>query len=438
MDNSLLIIVFGIFLGLLALGVPLVASLLISSVSVYFLVPGVFPANPNFIFRTMVTVLDSTPILAIPLFIFSGNIMAKGGISGKLFDLFAYGLGNKTGGMPAAVIITTFFYGSFVGSAPATVAAVGVMTIPLLVSLGYDKTFVVSLVTVASSFAIILPPSVPLVVYGITAGASIGDLFIAGIVPAIITAVVMIIYVVLYFKIKGGEDKEKLRENYEKLHAKGFARVFKDSIFALLAPVIILGGIYGGIVTPTEAANISVVYALVVSVFLYRTLRLKEIPALMVYTGRTIATILVIISAATVFGRVLTLMQAPQQISAALMDVAAGNNLFLIFVILAFLIVFGLFMEPLAVILIATPIFLPMIQAMGMNLVHFGIVVIFASAIGFITPPVGMSLFVATSISGLPLLKIARQTFPLLVILFVIMLFIVFIPELSLAIVPSR
>jgi len=437
MDATLVIIVFAIFFGLLAVGVPIVIALMLASLSVGFMVPG-FPASANFLFRSMVVVLDSTPILAIPLFIFSGNIMAKGGISGKLFDLFAYSLGNKTGGMPAAVIITTFFYGSFVGSSPATVAAVGAMTIPMLVSLGYDKSFVVAMVTVASSFAIILPPSTPFIIYGITVGASIGDLFIAGILPAVVVAVIMIIYVVLYFKIRGGEDKELLRANTERLHGKGFFRVFRESIFALMAPIIILGGIYGGIVTPTEAANISVVYALIVSVFIYKGLKVSEIPALMMKTSRTIGTILVIISAATVFGRVLALLRAPQHISEALLNLAHGSDLALIMIILAFLVVFGLFMEPLAVILITAPIFFPIAMGMGFDPIHFGVIVIFTSAIGFVTPPVGMSLFVATSITGIPILTIARHTIPFLILLTIVMMIVVFIPELSLTLVPAR
>jgi C4-dicarboxylate transporter DctM subunit len=437
MDGGMLLIIFAIFLGLLALGVPIVASLLIASLSAWFMIPG-FTANPGFIFRNMVTVLDSMPLLAIPLFVFAGNIMANGGLSNKLFDLFAYSLGNKTGGMPAAVIITTFFYGSFIGSSPSTVAAVGVMTIPLLVSLGYQKTFAVALITVASSFSIILPPSTPLILYGVTVGASVGDLFIAGILPAVVTAVVMIIYVILYFRIKGGEDKEKLQENYKRLHDKGFFKVFKESIFALLSPVIILGGIYGGIVTPTEAANIAVIYSLFICVFVYRTLKAKDVLNIMISTVRTLATILVIISAATVFGRALMLMQAPQQVSRALMDVTGGSDVVLVLLILLFLIVFGLFMEPAAVILIASPIFFPIVTAIGMNSIHFGIVVIFTSAIGFITPPVGMSLFVATSISGLPLLKIARHTVPFLLLLAFVMLFVTFIPEISLTLIPAR
>jgi C4-dicarboxylate transporter DctM subunit len=377
-------------------------------------------------------------MLAIPLFIFAGNIMAQGGLSVKLFDLFAYSLGNKTGGMPAAVIVTTFFYGSFIGSSPSTVAAVGVMTIPLLVGLGYSKPFVVALITVASSFSIILPPSVPLVLYGITVGTSVGDLFIAGILPAVFAAIVMIVYVFLYFKIKGGEDKDKLKANYDKLHEKGLAKVFKESIFALLSPVIILGGIYGGIVTPTDAANISVIYSILICVFLYKTLKLKDIISIMQSTVRTLATVLIIISAATVFGRVLMLMQAPQQVSIALMNITHGSDIMLILLILAFLIVFGLFMEPAAVILIASPIFFPIVTSIGMDPVHFGIVLIFTSAVGFVTPPVGMSLFVATSISGLPLLQIVRHTIPFLLILISVMMFIVFIPEISLFLVPGR
>ncbi|MCL1993826.1 MAG: TRAP transporter large permease [Spirochaetes bacterium] len=429
-DGSILIIVFALFLGTLALGVPITVSAGIAALSAWFMIPG-FPASPGFVFRNMVAVLDSTPFLAIPLFILSGNLMAKGGISGRLFDLFSYFVGNKTGGLPAAVIVTTFFYGSFTGSAPATVAAVGAMTIPLLVSLGYNKVFVTAMVVVPSGLAIILPPSVPMIVFGMSSGTSIGDLFIAGILPGILVAAVMVIYVVLYFKIRGGEDKEKLNENFNKLRSKGFFKVFKDSILALLCPFIILGGIYSGIVTPTEAANISVVYALILSVLVYRTISLKELPEIFKDSASTTAKVFVIISTATVLGRVLTLMQAPQQISAALMGMFYSDVATFI-VILLFLITFGLFMEPLAVIIITTPIFFPIVTGMGINPVHFGVLMIFCSAIGFVTPPVGMSLFVATSITKIPLLSIAKQTVQFLVLLAIVMVVIILVPEISL------
>jgi len=380
----------------------------------------------------MVIVIDSTPFLAIPLFIFSGNIMASGGISKKLFDLFAYFFGDKTGGMPIAVIVTTFFYSAFTGSAPATVAAMGAMAIPLLVSYGYDKNFVVAMVTVAGSLGIILPPSVPLVVYGITAGASIGDLFVAGIIPGVLVGLILMVYVFLYFKIRGGEDREKLMENFNNLREKGLLQLFRDSIFALLAPVIILGGIFGGIVTPTEAANISVVYALLISVFLYKTLKITDIPAIMKKSASTTALIFVIISTASVFARVLTLMQAPQQISATLMGMFQ-SEVAIILVILVVLIIFGLFMEPLSAVLIFTPIFLPIVTAIGINPIHFGAIMILNLSLGFVTPPVGMSLFVASSISGVPVLKIAKHTTPFLILLVIVLLLVTFIPAISLA-----
>ncbi|MCL2853191.1 MAG: TRAP transporter large permease [Defluviitaleaceae bacterium] len=431
MGADLLLVVFAVFFVTLALGIPISISIGIAALSASFLVP-MLPASPEFIFRNMVIVIDSTPFLAIPLFIFSGNIMASGGISKKLFDLFAYFFGDKTGGMPIAVIVTTFFYSAFTGSAPATVAAMGAMAIPLLVSYGYDKNFVVAMVTVAGSLGIILPPSVPLVVYGITAGASIGDLFVAGIIPGVLVGLILMVYVFLYFKIRGGEDREKLMENFNNLREKGLLQLFRDSIFALLAPVIILGGIFGGIVTPTEAANISVVYALLISVFLYKTLKITDIPAIMKKSASTTALIFVIISTASVFARVLTLMQAPQQISATLMGMFQ-SEVAIILVILVVLIIFGLFMEPLSAVLIFTPIFLPIVTAIGINPIHFGAIMILNLSLGFVTPPVGMSLFVASSISGVPVLKIAKHTTPFLILLVIVLLLVTFIPAISLA-----
>jgi len=381
----------------------------------------------------MVTALDSYSLLAIPLFILSGNIMAKGGISRKLFDFFSYFIGNKTAGLPIAAIVTCLFYGAISGSGPATVAAVGSMTIPLLVELGYDKKFVVSMIAVAGGLGVIIPPSIPFIVYGQSSGVSVGDLFLAGIFPGILIALCMIIYAYFYCKLKG-EDKEKLIANTQKLKSRGFWPVFKDSSWSLLTPVIILGGIYSGIVTPTEAANISVVYAIIISIFVYKTLKFKDLSDVMKDTVSTAAPILLVVSIATVFGKVLTLMQAPQMISNAITGTFTTKVSVLL--IINFMLLFvGMVMDTTPAILILTPIFLPIIQQIGVHPIHFGVIMTVNLAIGFVTPPVGINLFVASSLTGISVMEIAKKAVPFIIAFFIALMFITFIPQISMLLI---
>jgi len=422
--------VFIVFAVSLVLGVPIAISLGFTALSAYFFDPSL-PANAAYAFRTMITALDSYSLLAIPLFILSGNIMAQGGISKKLFNFFAYFIGNKTAGLPIAAIVTCLFYGAISGSGPATVAAVGAMTIPILTELGYDKKFVVSMVAVAGGLGVIIPPSIPFIIYGQSSGASVGNLFIAGVLPGILIAACMIVYA-YYFCKKNGEDKEKLDANTKALRAKGFFGMFKDSFWALLTPVIILGGIYSGIVTPTEAANISVIYAIIVSAWIYKSIKFKDLANIMKDTVATAGPILLVVSIATVFGKVLTLMQAPVMISNAITSTFTTkvSVLLAINVILLFT---GMVMDTTPAILILTPIFMPIIQAIGVDPIHFGVIMVVNLAIGFVTPPVGVNLFVASSLTGIPVMEVAKHAIPFIVAFLIALIVITFVPAISLA-----
>ncbi|MBP1926429.1 C4-dicarboxylate transporter DctM subunit [Sedimentibacter acidaminivorans] len=424
--------VFIVFVVSLALGIPIAVSLGFTVLSAAFFVPSL-PADSVYAFRSMVTALDSYSLLAIPLFILSGNIMAKGGISRKLFDFFSYFIGNRTAGLPIAAIITCLFYGAISGSGPATVAAVGSMTIPLLVELGYDKKFSVAMIAVAGGLGVIIPPSIPFIVYGQSSGASVGDLFIAGVLPGMLIALCMIVYAYFYCKFKG-EDKEKLLANTQQLRSRGFMVMLKDSFWSLLTPVIILGGIYSGIVTPTEAANISVVYALIISLFIYKSLKFKDLSTVMKETVNTAAPILLVVSIATVFGKVLTFMQAPQLISAAITGTFT-TKVSVLLVINVILLFVGMVMDTTPAILILTPIFMPIIQAIGVNPLHFGIIMVVNLAIGFVTPPIGINLFVASSLTGISVMDIAKRAIPFIIAFFIALLFITFVPEISLMLI---
>lgn len=424
------VVIFIIFVICLVIAIPVSISLGIVSV-----LPGAFDpsftASGTYVIRSMLGGLDSFPLLAVPMFVLSGIIMARGGISRKLFDVFAYFMGKRTAGMPCAVVVTCLFYGAISGSGPATVAAVGSMTIPILVEMGYDKKFSTAIVAVAGGLGVIIPPSIPFIMYGMASGASVSDLFIAGIIPGLLIGGLLMVYAFYYCK-KNGEDQQKKEAMVGELHAKGFLRVLKESAFALLSPVIILGCIYTGIASPTEAAVISVFYALIISLFVYRSIKVKDIWDILVESIRTYAPILFILAASIAFSRVLTLMQVPQAISAWILS-HFTSKIVLLLVINVFLLIVGMVMDTTPAILILTPILLPIVQAVGVDPIHFGIIMVVNLAIGFVTPPIGVNLFVASSLTDIPLMDIARKAMPMIVYFLIALIVITFVPALSLA-----
>lgn len=424
------VVVFILFVICLVIAIPVSISLGIASV-----LPGAFDpsftASATYVIRSMFGGLDSFPLLAVPMFVLSGIIMARGGISKKLFDVFAYFMGNRTAGMPCAVIVTCLFYGAISGSGPATVAAVGSMTIPILADLGYDRKFATAVVAVAGGLGVIIPPSIPFIMYGMASGASVSDLFLAGIIPGLLIGGLLMVYAIYYCK-KNGEDKERIHEVVGELHKKGFLGVFKESFLALLSPVIILGCIYTGVASPTEAAVISVFYALVISLFAYRTIKLKDIWAILVESIRTYAPIMFILAASVAFSRVLTLMQVPQAISAWILG-NFTNKIILLLVINLFLLLVGMVMDTTPAILILTPILLPIVTQVGMDPIHFGIMMVVNLAVGFVTPPIGVNLFVASSLTDIPVMDLAKHAMPMILYFLLALLLITFVPQVSLA-----
>ena len=422
-------VVFAAFFGLLFLGIPIGASVGLTCLTAAAVNP-TLPATADFIFRNMVTALDTYSLLAVPLFILSGVIMARGGISKKLFDFFAYFIGNKTAGLPLTVIVTCLFYGAISGSGPATVAAVGAMSIPLLIRLGYNKEFVTAMVAVSGGLGVIIPPSIPFIMYGLSSGESVGALFIAGIFPGVLIGICLMIYAFIYCKIHG-EDKIKLQQNYDELHKIGFWGILKDSFWALLTPVIILGSIYGGFATPTEAADISVIYAVIVSIG-YGSFKLSDIPTVLKEAAKTAAPVMLVVSTATVFGRVLTMMNAPQAVASLVMS-NFHSKVSVLLIINLFLLFVGMIMDTTPAILILTPIFLPIVFTLGINPIHFGVIMVINLAIGFVTPPIGVNLFVASSLTDIPILRIAKRAIPFIVAFLIALLLITFIPSVSLS-----
>ena len=422
-------VIFLIFFICLMIAIPISISLGIVSI-----LPGIldssFTVSAKYIVRSMFGGLDSFPLLAVPMFIFSGILMARGGISKRLFNVFSYFLGKFTAGIPCAVIVTCLFYGAISGSAPATVAAVGSMTIPFLYELGYDKKFATAIVAVAGGLGVIIPPSIPFIMYGTTTGESVSDLFMAGIIPGVIIAALLMIYSIVYCK-KYGEDREKINKVTGELRKNGLFKLLKESFFALLSPIIILGCIYSGVASPTEAAVISVFYALILSVFIYKSIEIKEIFDVCVETIRTFAPILFILATSVAFSRVLTLMQVPQIVSEWILT-NFSNKIIILLVINLVLLAVGMVMDTTPAILILTPILLPIVTAIGVNPIQFGVIMIVNLAIGFITPPIGINLFVASSLTDVPVMDIAKKSIPMIICFLIALLLFTFIPSISL------
>ncbi|MGX8714414.1 MAG: TRAP transporter large permease [Lachnospiraceae bacterium] len=422
-------VLFLIFAVGLVIAIPVSITLGITAVLPSVFDPS-FTVGAKYLIRAMFGGLDSFPLLAVPMFVLSGIIMAKGGISKRIFDVFAYFFGNLTAGLPCAVIVTCLFYGAISGSAPATVAAVGSMTIPILIRLGYDKVFATSLVAVAGGLGVIIPPSIPFIMYGMASGASVSDLFLAGIIPGLVIGLLLMLYAVYHCK-RYGEDKEKIRAEVAILHQKGFFKVFKESFFAILSPVIILGCIYSGIASPTEAAVISVYYALIVSLFIYKGMKISDLWGILIEGVKTFTPILFILAASTAFSRVLTLMQVPQSVSAFILD-NFTSKVAVLLVINVFLLIVGMVMDTTPAILILTPILMPIITGIGMNPIQFGVVMVVNLAIGFVTPPIGVNLFVASALTDVPVMKIARKAMPMIAFFLLALLLFTFVPQFSL------
>jgi C4-dicarboxylate transporter DctM subunit len=357
--------------------------------------------------------------------------MAEGGISRKLFSVFAYFVGRFTGGLPCAVILTCLFYGAISGSGPATTAAVGAMAIPFLVELGYDKVFSAGMVATAGGLGVIIPPSIPFVLYSMATGVSTGALFIGGVLPGIFIGFCLMAYAVWYCR-KHGEDREKINATLAGMRKMGLWRILWSSLPALLSPVIVLGGIYGGIVTPTEAACISVFYSLLVSVFFYRSMELKSIIPCLRGAVKTYTPLCFLLAFAVAFGRVLTLLKAPAIISRFVLGNFSSATAVIGIIVVVFLFM-GMVMDTGPAIVILAPILLPIVVALRVHPVHFGVIMVCCLSIGLVTPPFGLDLFVASALCESPPMTVAKKAIPFILAFGVALFFITYVPWLSLA-----
>ena len=414
-------ILFLVFFVLLFLGVPIAAALGLGMV--VNAVMGA-PFSLSFIGRGMITALDSFPVLAVPIFIFAGEVMAKGGISKRLFDLANAIFGGITGGVAIATVFTCVLYGAISGSGSATFAAVGTIMIPIMVRQGYDDKFITALAASSGGLGTLIPPSLPMVMFALSASCSVNDMFFAGVIPGLICAAALMIYAFLFCK------RHPIQHTENSEPRMGVFQSFRRGFFAILCPVIILGGIYAGVFTATEAAGVAAVYGILVSVFIYKTLKFSELPGILLRCAGQTAPIILIVAVATVFGRVLTIQNAPAMLADTMLGLT-DNPIVILLLLNILLLIAGMLMDALAAIVILTPILLPIATSIGVSTIHFGVIMVANLAIGFVTPPVGTNLYMASGLTGIPIKDIVRAAVGPIVALLIAQVLIVCFPALS-------
>ncbi len=414
-------ILFLVFFCLLAIGVPVLGSIGLGVIANGLAGGAVSLA---YIGRNMVQALDSFTILAVPLFILAGEIMGQGGISKKLFNFANACLGRFTGGVPMATVLTCMLFGAISGSGQATFAAVGSIMIPAMEEQGYDKNFVTGVTASSGGLGVLIPPSLPMVMFAITVGSvSIGSMLTAGIIPGVLCGIALMVYCYIYCK----RHPVKI-DHTEK--TMGIFESLKDGFWALLTPVVILGGIYSGLFTATEAAAVACVYALIVSLFIYRTVTFKQLPGILLRAAGLNAPILIIVAAATVLGRALAIQNVPEALAATILSVTSNKWMIMLLLNILLLIV-GMLMETLSAITILAPILMPVAAGIGIDPIHFGVIMVANLAIGFVTPPVGTNLYTAASITGIPVKNLCKAIVGPVIALLVVQVFLVLIQQLS-------
>lgn len=415
------IILFVYFALLIIMGMPIAFSLGASTLATTLATSSI---PLSYFSQSAFTGIDSFPIMAIPFFVAAGVIMGAGSLLKRLLDLANELVGFFPGGLALVTIITCMFFAAISGSGPATVAAVGTMMIPAMIKQGYNPAFATACVAAAGSIGVIIPPSNPFVIYGVVGQQSVGKLFMAGIVPGALIGLTLCVIAFVISKKNGWTG------NKDKIEIKGILKATWEAKLALLIPIIILGGIYGGFMTPTEAAAVSVAYGLIIGVFVYKDLDKKKVYDSLVSAGVTQSIIIILIAMATIFGRLITIERVADAVAMFVLSISS-NKIIILLLINLFLLLVGTVIEALAAIVILTPILLPVMMQIGVDPIHFGVIMVVNLAIGFITPPVGVNLFVASGISKLRIEDVSLKILPLLIGMLVLLGVITFVPQIS-------
>ena len=422
------IVLLGIFVVLLVFGAPIAVCLGMSSVGAILAQGAGKPLDAimSVLPRLCSSASSKFVLLAIPFFILSGNVMEKAGISGRLINLAEKCLGHIRGGMAMVCVVVSCFFAAISGSGPATVAALGLIMIPALVKAGYPAAFSCALMAAGGAIGVVIPPSITFVVYGSIADASITDLFKAGVIPGLLMGAGLIVAAL----VVGRKMDLKV---LPKATGKERWKAFKDAFWGLLMPVIILGGIYGGVFTPTEAAAVAAIYAVPVGLWVYRSMNLEVIKELTFNSLCSIGAIMVMIftMGATLFGYVLTRARLDLAIEGFMMNVTGGSSIIFFIIVNIVLLIAGCFLDSTSALYIFTPLFAPVALQLGIDPIHLGAVMIVNLAVGLFTPPVGVNLYVACGIGKIKIEEITKGIVPCLVAELVVLLLVTYIPALS-------
>lgn len=412
-----------LFLVLLLFNIPIMIAIGVACVIYTVMFE---PVPMAMIMSTYFNSLDSFTMIAIPFFILAGELMMQGGISTRLITFCRSLLGTMTGSLGSVTVVASMIFAAVAGSGTATVACIGGITIPEMVRERYNRGFACALAATAGALGPIIPPSVSMILYGVCCGVSVTKLFLGGIIPGIMITIGLVILVYYIAGKKGyGLTAEETAEMRIPL-----GRAFKEALWSLLIPGIILGGIYGGIFTPTEAAVVACVVAIFVGVCIYKEFTLRDLPRVFKKATLTSGTILLLVACATALGRLLTVEQIPEQLAEGLLAITNDKYLLLLIINL-FLLVVGMFMETYAAIIILAPVLLPAVEAVGVDPLHFGLIMTVNLTIGLCTPPVGVNLFIATRIGNCPIEEMFKWLLPLLGVLITVLLLITYIPPLT-------
>ncbi len=407
---------------LLLLGVPIGMALCSGLISIAFLYGSI---NLKFIAQAMFTGQESLPILAVPCFILAGSIMETGGLSVRLINVARKLTEHTSGGLGTVTILSCLFFGAISGSSPATTAAIGSIMIPYMVKAGYDRTYSTGLTSVAGSLGIIIPPSIPFVIYASVTSASVGKLFIAGIIPGFLVALVLMAVHIYIAKLKGYVDKKP------KCSTKELFQAIWEGKWALLMPIIILGGIYSGVFTPTEASVIAIAYGMIIGLFVYKELKLRDICNIFQKTASFVGGFMLAYAPACALGSTLILLGLTNKISAALLGVT--DNVYVILtLVVVFLIIMGMFLDTVSCLVVFGPILYAVLLPMGIDVIHLGVIMIICLAVGFVTPPVCMNIFIASNMTKIPVEAIAKKALPFIIALGFVCLLIAYFPQISL------
>lgn len=407
-----------LFFTLALAGMPLVWALLATTAGTIWILDRFYPLKA--VFLTYINGVEPLHLAAVPLFILAGELISHGGVGRRLIELAKSLLGFLPGGMGVVTVSSCTMFGAISGSAIADSAAVGSVMLPGMARRGYPPPYSAALVATAGTLGILIPPSIPLLVFGFVGNVSIAELFISGVVPGLLFATCLIALCVWKGR-RGGFDRGGERPDWAAI-----GPVFVECLPALAMPVIVLGGIYSGVFTPTESASIAVAYGLIVSMFVYREIELRDLPQIILRCFVTSASVMLVVGATSSLAWLITIEQVPLHFAQAIQAVAADKFTFLLLLNIMLLVV-GIFIEPLPALILTAPLFIPTATAFGIDPVHLGIIMTFNLAIGLYTPPVGGTLFVAAKLSGARMGEISRALLPMLGIAIAVLLTITYV-----------